>query len=126
MSINRRQFERLKLSEDAIALHPSGTKLGKVSSAGGGGFLIYPTSPEASVLLTPGKRLTITVHEPAPILGNNPGENPIARALRRAWKNFISLVAGVIASLGVVIPLALVAVAGWMGYRRWRSRQIRP
>ncbi|HEX9221634.1 MAG TPA: DUF4349 domain-containing protein [Gemmatimonadaceae bacterium] len=70
--------------------------------------------------------LTITVHEPAPILGNNPGENPIARALRRAWKNFIALVAGVIASLGIVIPLALVAVAGWVGYRRWRRRQISP
>jgi len=70
--------------------------------------------------------LTITVHEPAPILGNNPGENPIARALRRAWRNFIALVAGVIASLGVVIPLALVAVAGWVGYRRWRRRQISP
>ena len=70
--------------------------------------------------------LTITVHEPAPILGNNPGENPIARALRRAWKNFIALVAGVIASLGVVIPLALVAFAAWVGYRRWRRRQISP
>jgi len=70
--------------------------------------------------------LTITVHEPAPILGNNPGENPIARALRRAWKNFIALVAGVIASLGIVIPLALVAVAGWVGYRRWKRRQISP
>jgi hypothetical protein len=64
VSLKRRQFERLKLSEDAIALHSSGTKLGKVSSAGGGGFLIYPTSPEASGLLTPGRRLTITVHEP--------------------------------------------------------------
>src|SRR5438132_656044 len=70
--------------------------------------------------------LTMTVHEPAPILGNSPGENPIARALRRAWKNFIALVAGVIASLGVLIPLALVAVAGWVGYRRWRRRQISP
>ena len=70
--------------------------------------------------------LTITVHEPAPILGNNPGENPIAHALRRAWKNFIALVAGVIASLGVVIPLALVAFAAWVGYRRWRRRQISP
>jgi hypothetical protein len=66
--------------------------------------------------------LTITVHEPAPILGNNPGENPIAAALRRAWRNFIGLVAGVIASLGVVIPLALVGVAGWFGYRRWKTR----
>jgi len=66
--------------------------------------------------------LTITVHEPAPILGNNPGDNPIAAAVRRAWKNFIALVAGLIASLGVVIPLALLGLAAWMGYKRWKSR----
>ena len=66
--------------------------------------------------------LTITVHEPAPILGNNPGENPIAAALRRAWRNFVGLLAGAIASLGVVIPLALIGVAGWYGYRRWKRR----
>ncbi|HMF86869.1 MAG TPA: DUF4349 domain-containing protein [Gemmatimonadaceae bacterium] len=66
--------------------------------------------------------LTITVHEPAPILGNNPGENPIAAALRRAWRNFVALLAGGIASLGVLIPLALVGYAGWYGYRRWRRK----
>ncbi len=66
--------------------------------------------------------LTITVHEPAPILGNNPGENPIAAALRRAWRNFIALLAGTIASLGVLIPLALVGFAGWYGYKRLRRR----
>lgn len=66
--------------------------------------------------------LTITVHEPAPILGSNPGENPIAAALRRAWKNFVGLVAAVIASLGVLIPLALVGVGGWYAYRRWKRR----
>jgi hypothetical protein len=66
--------------------------------------------------------LTITIHEPAPILGNSPGENPIAAALRRAWKNFIAVVAGSIASLGVVIPLVLVALAAWLGYRRWKRR----
>ena len=64
MSINRRQFERLNLSEDAVALDQAGRKLGKVSSAGGGGFLIYPASPDATGTLAPGKRLTITVHEP--------------------------------------------------------------
>ena len=64
--------------------------------------------------------LTITVHEPAPILGSNPGENPIAAALRRAWRNFVGLVASAIASLGILIPLALVAAGGWMGYRRWK------
>jgi hypothetical protein len=65
--------------------------------------------------------LTITVHEPAPILGNTPGSNPIAAAIRRAWKNFVALLAGLIASLGVVIPLALIGLAGWLGYRRWKN-----
>ena len=65
--------------------------------------------------------LTITVHEPAPILGNTPGENPIAAALRRAWKNFVALLAGVIASLGVLIPLALVGLGACVAYKRWRK-----
>jgi hypothetical protein len=66
--------------------------------------------------------LTITVHEPAPILGNTPGVNPIAAAMRRAWRNFVALVAALVESLGVVIPLAVLGVAGWMGYRRWKRR----
>ena len=67
--------------------------------------------------------LTITVHEPAPILGNSPGQNPIAAALHRAWKNFVGLVAALIASLGIVIPLALVGFGGWLGYARWKRRE---
>jgi hypothetical protein len=66
--------------------------------------------------------LTITVHEPAPILGNSPGENPIAAAFRRAWKNFVAVVAASIAALGVLIPLAILALLGWVGYRRWKHR----
>jgi hypothetical protein len=66
--------------------------------------------------------LTITVHEPAPILGNSPGENPIAAAFRRAWKNFVGVVAASIAALGVLIPLAILALLGWAGYRRWKGR----
>ena len=69
--------------------------------------------------------LTITVHEPAPIIGNNPGENPIAGALRRAWRNFIGLVAAIIASLGILIPLGLIALGAWAGYRRWRTTKER-
>ena len=68
--------------------------------------------------------LTITVHEPAPILGNTPGVNPIAAAFRRAWRNFVGLVASLIESLGVVIPLALLGLAGVMGYRRWNRSRI--
>ncbi len=48
----------------AFALSDSGQKVGKVSTAGGGGFLIFPATPEATGVLTPGRRLTITVHEP--------------------------------------------------------------
>jgi type IV secretory pathway VirB2 component (pilin) len=66
--------------------------------------------------------LSITVHEPAPILGSSPGENPIAAAIRRAWRNFIALLAGSIAALGVLIPVALVGFGVWAGYRRWRKR----
>jgi hypothetical protein len=67
--------------------------------------------------------LTITVHEPAPLLGNNPGENPISAALRRAWKNFIALVAGSIAAMGVAIPLAALGLLAWVGYRRWKRNK---
>ena len=66
--------------------------------------------------------LTITIHEPSPLLGNDPGENPIMAALRAAWRNFVAFIAAIIASLGVIIPLALVGIAGWYGYRRWRRR----
>jgi hypothetical protein len=68
--------------------------------------------------------LSITVHEPAPILGNTPGDNPIAAALRRAWKNFVGFFAALIASLGVLIPVALIAFAGVIVYRRWKTRKI--
>jgi len=67
--------------------------------------------------------LTITVHEPGPILGNNPGENPIGAALRRAWRNFVAVVAGSIAALGILIPLGALTAVVWLGYRRWRNKR---
>ena len=61
--------------------------------------------------------LTISVHEPAPII--EPGKSPIADAFRRAWQNFVALIAALIASLGVLIPIGLIGVGAWIGYRRW-------
>ena len=54
----RRQFERLQLSEDAFAVdEKDGAQLGRVTEAGGGGFLIFPATPEAIKKLTVGNRL---------------------------------------------------------------------
>ncbi|HEX6251730.1 MAG TPA: DUF4349 domain-containing protein, partial [Gemmatimonadaceae bacterium] len=62
--------------------------------------------------------LTVTVHEPEPMLGGAPGDNPFAEALRRAWRNFIGMLAALIAALGVVLPLGLLGAAAWYGGRR--------
>jgi hypothetical protein len=69
--------------------------------------------------------LVVNVHEREPLHGRL-GDNPIIEALRRAWRNFVEFVAALIASLGVVIPLGLIGLAGWYGYRRWRARYRRP
>jgi len=66
--------------------------------------------------------LSVTVHEPTPILGQSPGENPIAAAIRQAWRNFVGFIAALIASLGVIIPLGVLVVAGWIGYRKIRRK----
>ena len=66
--------------------------------------------------------LSITVHEPVPILGQSPGDNPIVGAFKQAWRNFVGFVAWVIASLGVLIPVAAILIAGWYTYRRFRRR----
>jgi uncharacterized protein DUF4349 len=68
--------------------------------------------------------LVINAHEPAPLIGNQPGENPIGAAVRRAWDNFVSLLAALIASLGILIPLGALAGGGLIGYRRWKRTHV--
>jgi hypothetical protein len=62
---NRRQFPRLMLSEDALAIDEKGRELGKVVETGGGGMLITTHSAEIADSLAVGKNLRITIHEPA-------------------------------------------------------------
>ncbi|HET7459508.1 MAG TPA: DUF4349 domain-containing protein [Gemmatimonadaceae bacterium] len=68
--------------------------------------------------------LAITVHEPPPLLAGAPSTNPIAEALRQAWRNFVGLSAAVIASLGVLVPLAGIAALAWIGVRRFRKEVV--
>lgn len=72
--------------------------------------------------------LTVMLHEPTPLLAGAPGENPIVDALRDAWRNFVGFIAGGIAALGWLLPLAAVlALVTWVLRRvvpplRWRRR----
>jgi len=50
-----------------------------------------------------------------------PGENVIAEAFRDAWRNFVHFVAAFIASLGTVVPVALLAGIAALAWRRWRG-----
>jgi hypothetical protein len=64
--------------------------------------------------------MIVNVHEPLPVLGNQPGSNPIADAFRSAWRNFVGFIAGFISFLGVLIPVVLIGVAIWWLIRRFR------
>jgi Domain of unknown function (DUF4349) len=64
--------------------------------------------------------LSVSLHEPMPIVATQ-GRGPIAEAFREAWRNFVGVLAGAIASLGYLVP---VVVLGWgivaVG-RKWRK-----
>lgn len=69
--------------------------------------------------------LSITIHEPIPVVDQgSPGV--VGEAVRQAWRNFIALIASVIQSLGVIIPLGVVALLAWLGMKRWRRQPPRP
>ena len=65
--------------------------------------------------------LAVTVHEPFPLLAGAPSTNPIAQAFLQAWRNFVGLLAALIASLGVLLPVAGLAVLGWMAVKKVRK-----
>jgi len=62
--------------------------------------------------------LTIAVHERAPVIVPVAGDGPIFMAFRQAWENFIGVVAGFVASLGILIPLGALVFVAWLGVRR--------
>lgn len=65
--------------------------------------------------------LAITVHEPAPLVGEQGSPGVIAAAFGQAWRNAVTLVALGIEALGVVGPLVVLALLGWFGVRRARA-----
>ena len=67
--------------------------------------------------------LSVTVHERAPLVSPNPGTSVIGEAFKSMWRNFVHFVAAIIASLGVVIPVAgVLALIAWAWRRKGRSK----
>jgi len=63
--------------------------------------------------------LSVTVHEPLPVVGTA-GKSVMGEAFTQAWRNFVVLLSLAVQSLGVVLPLGLVAGVAWVVTRRWR------
>ena len=67
--------------------------------------------------------LMITIHEKSPLVGQLGTGNRIVEAFRTAWRNFVGFLALIIESLGVLVPLAiLAAIAVFL----WQRRPRRP
>jgi hypothetical protein len=64
--------------------------------------------------------LTVYVHEPVPVVGTA-GTSVMGEAFRQAWRNFVTFLAVLVQSLGVIVPLGALATAGWLVTRRWRA-----
>ncbi len=63
--------------------------------------------------------LSVTLHEPPPLLVARPNATPVADAFQAAGRNFVALLAAVIAASGVWVPIGALAYAAW----RWRRRR---
>jgi hypothetical protein len=63
--------------------------------------------------------ISVTVHEPIPVLGSA-GHSVMGDAFAQSWRNFVVLVSLAVQSLGVALPLGMVAVIAWIATRRWR------
>ena len=66
--------------------------------------------------------LAVTVHEKLPVVAGTGSWGVLGEAFRQAWRNFIALIAGVIAAMGTLLPLGLIVAAlGWLAWRARRS-----
>jgi len=63
--------------------------------------------------------LAVTLHEARPIVGDHPGYSIIGEAFRQAWRNCVQLVAGLIAAMGLVVPVAALGGAAIFLVRRY-------
>jgi hypothetical protein len=67
--------------------------------------------------------LTLNIHDPAPIVGDQGSWGVLRSAARQAWRNFVALIAATITSLGVLVPVGVLLVGtAVLARRTWRRR----
>jgi hypothetical protein len=66
--------------------------------------------------------LAVTLHEARPIVGDHPGYSVIGEAFRQAWRNCVQLVAGLIAAMGILVPVAVLAGGAIFLVRKYRKK----
>jgi hypothetical protein len=74
---------------------------------------------KASAMLS---TLSVNLYEPAPLVATHPGRNVIGEAFKTAWRNFVGVLAGVIASLGFVIPVLVFGGGAVIVAKRYRRK----
>jgi hypothetical protein len=62
--------------------------------------------------------LDVSVHEKVPLIEPPRGRGPIAEAFAEAWTRLVAVIAWCIASLGILVPLGVLIVAGVAVARR--------
>lgn len=68
--------------------------------------------------------LSLNLHEPAPIVGDQGSWGVLLAAGRQAWRNFVALIAGAIASMGVLIPVAALVIGTVILAKGWWRRRL--
>lgn len=66
--------------------------------------------------------LSVNLYEPPPLVASHPGRSVIGEAFKTAWRNFVGLTAGVIASLGFVGPLVILGWGALILAKRYRRK----
>jgi hypothetical protein len=66
--------------------------------------------------------LSVNLFEPAPIVASHPGRSVIGEAFKTAWRNFVGIMAGTIASLGFVVPIVMLGWGALIVGRRYRRK----
>nr|MCU0624659.1 DUF4349 domain-containing protein [Gemmatimonadaceae bacterium] len=68
--------------------------------------------------------LSLTLHEPVPLVGADPEGSVIGAAFVTAWRNAVEMVAALIALAGSALPIGTVVVASAVVVRRLRRRAV--